>query len=958
DLFPSYFVERHQHKGKTVIHKPYEKNSSHCYYHGKIENSHASWAAVSTCNGLSGIIFDGVEMHFIERIANSTDNLHYVYRESDMKPRNFSCGFKGSSTLTDTFTTRQRRFRRNLGIRGPYNSNKGSRYVELVLVNDYKEFKEMKENKDAVIARNKDIANLVNALYSPLNIFIALVGIEVWSEFDQITLAKDGDTTLTNFLHYRRERLVSEIPNDNAQLITGITFEGGVVGKALKGPICTYEYSGGVNMDHSPNVALVATTVAHELGHNFGMEHDNDECSCPDERCIMAPSSSSNSPTHWSECSIKYLHTAFDHGMDYCLRNQPSRILGPVCGNGFVEHGEECDCGLPLFCHNPCCNASSCTLFANATCATGECCEISTCQFKTAATLCRHSSGECDLPEYCDGKNEFCPNDVFKQDGSSCSNERAYCYRGDCRSHSDQCKLLWGPTGQMSDSRCFDQNKRGSASGNCGYLRLNQTYKPCDRDDILCGMLHCTHLNERLEFGMESVAIQSRSFITTGGKILACRSAIVDLGLNSIDPGLAPDGARCGINKVCVSQRCMPVDSLRTAKCPYDCNGNGVCNSRGNCHCKVGYAPPFCDVEGSGGSEDSGPAADPHEQNYLATVLYIFFLGVVPVVSAAVCAGYYYRQIFQKWWIQKTREQAIKSRAKEAAHRKKSRKEKFTVDRNSLRSVDISTPMQPDLLPANALVKSHNSIPTSPVTTLPRQPSNQGTLVHKHSVKAAKLNLDRNSLRNLEISQPILQQDLTNSNRIVPIRPAPPLPNGKCGSDYGPSWSPDTSRNPVSRSSSIQSGASSTQSSTRRKRLSGPSLRPANPPPRPPPPKTPSTSIIYEQPIYNEIYDDCQNHSNGRNNNQEEAKSQIYATINNPTSKNQSFPRHAIKDRPLPNVPTALKSTPSVVAALARRFETPSAETKSTKPPLMQKPQLSGAPKAEITEYYKGPALK
>ncbi|PRD33046.1 UNVERIFIED_CONTAM: Snake venom metalloproteinase acutolysin-C [Trichonephila clavipes] len=70
-----------------------------------------------------------------------------------------------------------------------------------------------------------------------------------------------------------------------------MTFDGGVVGKALKGPICTYEYSGGVNMDHSHIVGLVANTVAHELGHNFGMEHDTDECQCPDEKCIMAPSS-------------------------------------------------------------------------------------------------------------------------------------------------------------------------------------------------------------------------------------------------------------------------------------------------------------------------------------------------------------------------------------------------------------------------------------------------------------------------------------------------------------------------------------------------------------------------------------------------------------------------------------------------------------------------------------------
>ena len=69
-------------------------------------------------------------------------------------------------------------------------------------------------------------------------------------------------------------------------------FKSGVVGKALKGPICTYQYSGGVNMDHSETVALVATTVAHEMGHNFGMKHDNEEeCQCPDARCIMASSS-------------------------------------------------------------------------------------------------------------------------------------------------------------------------------------------------------------------------------------------------------------------------------------------------------------------------------------------------------------------------------------------------------------------------------------------------------------------------------------------------------------------------------------------------------------------------------------------------------------------------------------------------------------------------------------------
>lgn len=61
-------------------------------------------------------------------------------------------------------------------------------------------------------------------LYIPLNIFITLVGVVVWTEYNEITLESNGDTTLTNFLTYRREHLVKDHPNDNAQLLTYILF--------------------------------------------------------------------------------------------------------------------------------------------------------------------------------------------------------------------------------------------------------------------------------------------------------------------------------------------------------------------------------------------------------------------------------------------------------------------------------------------------------------------------------------------------------------------------------------------------------------------------------------------------------------------------------------------------------------------------------------------------------------
>ncbi|KAI8045595.1 hypothetical protein M5D96_001777 [Drosophila gunungcola] len=749
-----------------------------CHYQGHIRGQPDSVVALSTCEGaLDGIVFDGRQTYFIHPHVHGKGRLqddHYLLRQADMHPTNATCGYDshrddhshdhenglgaeipslplrldGGEFGRTLLRKRRQADDSSQLIRGPYNANKYSSYVELVIVVDNKVYKNFQESAKKVHQHCKNLANIINALYVPLNIFVALVGVVIWNESNEMEFSVDGDVTLRNFLNYRSTKLVLEHPNDNAQLLTKETFTGGVVGKALKGPICTYEYSGGVSMQHSPNTAMVATTMAHEMGHNFGMEHDSPDCHCPDEKCVMAASSTSFIPVNWSSCSIDQLTIAFSRGMNYCLRNKPERLFeSPTCGNGFVEPGEQCDCGLPEHCENACCNAQTCMLHANASCATGECCDLTTCLPKLAGSACRTAENECDLPEYCTGESEYCPADVFRRDTEPCDGGQAYCFHGTCRSHSKQCRTLWGPTGDNSE-HCYYKNTEGSRLGNCGYNRLNKTYLPCEKEHVNCGMLHCIHLNERLEFGMESAAVLSHSYVSHKLKIVACRTALVDLGLQTTDPGLTPNGAKCGDDKMCVDQRCLPVEVVRQkgmgTPCPNDCSGNGICNSRGHCHCDVGFGGESCSKAGSGGSPDSGPATDPNGSVVLKRFLYVLFFIVLPMVGSF-------------WLIYQCYKNGIFTHGKLADNMYVSTSS-FSIGSNKSSSPDSS-------------ITTHLAAPQTPARTAPPPPPPPVRTNHQSAAAAAATNTASATITNIHA---ILPRHKSNPDAVHQVHIQPP----------------------------------------------------------------------------------------------------------------------------------------------------------------------------------------
>ncbi|KAG7241821.1 hypothetical protein INR49_024791 [Caranx melampygus] len=618
-------------------------NTGHCFYHGTVQGIEGSSVAVSTCSGLRGLISLNTSVSYlIEPLPVSTDaQQHAVFRAESLRLLGGSCphhhGNSGSEERLNDFihgmmSPRKVRERRDL--------SKNMKYVELLMVADKAEFEKHGHDLKNTQMKLLEAANLVDKYYKALNIRVALIGLEVWTTQDMINVSDNPHSTLAAFLSWRRRQL-HKLPNDNAQLITGKSFQGTTIGLAPLKAMCSDYQSGGVNTDHSESAVGVAATMAHEMGHNFGMSHDSTGCCqarAEDGGCIMAAATGHPFPRVFNGCNEKELRSYLSSGGGKCLFNLPNtRAMygGQRCGNGYLEDGEECDCGEEEECTSPCCNANNCTLKAGAECAHGICCD--NCKLKSPGVLCRAPSGSCDLPEYCDGKAESCPANFYLVDGTSCAGGQAYCYTGMCLTLEQQCLSLWGRDGRAAPDLCFKKvNEAGDMYGNCGKDVLGK-YRSCKERDAKCGKIQC--LTSAFK-PIQNAAVRIETTVTVGNKRIQCMGTHVykpgqgqeDAQGDTLDPGLVMTGTKCGDGSICFNGECRNASFLRADECNAKCHGHGLCNNNHNCHCDPGWAPPLCNQKGSGGSVDSGPVIS---HSSLLPVLLVLPL-VVFVVLAAV----------------------------------------------------------------------------------------------------------------------------------------------------------------------------------------------------------------------------------------------------------------------------------------------------------------------------------
>ncbi|NXK47815.1 ADA11 protein, partial [Chauna torquata] len=648
-LLASHYVERHVSAGKNGSHST--GAGEHCYYQGRVRGQPRSFAALSSCQGLHGVFSDGRDTYLIEPQAGAEHGQglrpHVVQRAPSCAqpgpflPRACPGGAGCRSAPGSRWQVR----------RAQHTVHSETKYIELAVVNDHQLFLQLR--KSVVLTSNfaKSVVNLADMIYKEqLNTRIVLVAMETWASEDRIRMEEDSLETLNEFMKYRREAMAEQ--SDTVHLFSGRTFQSSRSGTAFVGGICSPGRGGGVNevgeagsgwagwARGSPrdpavpptqygNVAAMAVTLAQTLGQNVGMMWNKHrasagDCRCPDAwlGCIMEDTGY-YLPRKFSRCSIDEYNQFLQDGGGSCLFNKPLKLLDPPeCGNGFVEAGEECDCGSLAECAKSggnCCK--KCTLTHDAMCSDGLCCKG--CKYEPRGVSCREAVNECDIPETCTGDSSQCPPNLHKLDGYFCENEQGRCYGGRCKTRDRQCNTLWGRG--SAERFCYEKlNVEGTERGNCGREGLG--WMQCNKQDVLCGFLLCANISGAPRLGELSGEIATMTFFHQN-RYVDCRWVLplrrgqghpgapgpcvtrspparrgghVQL-VDGSDLSYVEDGTPCGPSMLCLDHKCLPVTAFNFSSCPGSWDGkicfdHGVCSNEGKCICQPEWTGKDCSV--------------------------------------------------------------------------------------------------------------------------------------------------------------------------------------------------------------------------------------------------------------------------------------------------------------------------------------------------------------------------
>ncbi|XP_013409605.1 A disintegrin and metalloproteinase with thrombospondin motifs 6 [Lingula anatina] len=487
-----------------------DRHTEDCHFHGSVLNSIQSRVVLSNCNGLHGLFSTQDEHYYVEPLWNHTNSIetqghpHIVYQQSALKHKpghsssSSHCGVKDHqdshlhsheshsnhihNAITPLWAQGLQLKPHHYGYHNKDNwksrrrrSVSRERHVETLVVVDKMMvgFHGQQEIEPYVLT----IMNIVAKLYhdasvgNAINVIVTRL-VLLSEDQPNLEINHHADKSLDSFCKWQKainpkshEQGIAH--HDNAVLITRFdicTYKNqpcGTLGLAPVAGMCELDRSCSINED----IGLAsAFTIAHEMGHNFGMQHDGAGNPCGTKghepaKIMAAQLTREVDPFSWSSCSRKYITGFLDSGRGACLENVPKErdfVFPTELPGQKVDADEQCKL-----------------------------------QYGPKSRQCK--VGEVCRELWCTNQNERCvTNSIPAVEGTACVTwrvKKGWCYQGRCVVQGSMPEAVSGGWGTWSEW--------GSCSRTCGG-GVESSNRHCDNPSPTHGGKYC--IGERTRY--------------------------------------------------------------------------------------------------------------------------------------------------------------------------------------------------------------------------------------------------------------------------------------------------------------------------------------------------------------------------------------------------------------------------------------------------------------------------
>uniref|UniRef100_A0A671V7U1 ADAM metallopeptidase with thrombospondin type 1 motif 7 n=1 Tax=Sparus aurata TaxID=8175 RepID=A0A671V7U1_SPAAU len=344
-LAPGFLTERRYGGLDGARIRP--PGSSQCHFLGEVwdEVTVRGSAAISTCDGLTGLFKLSEDEFFIQPLEKSSDDTScyfmLVYFVGSAQLDIYFClpspdshqSFEDTERQRERWEHRQQRRRRRIHQR----SVSKEKWVETLVVADPKmvEYHGSKAVESYVLAVMNIVAGLFRdpSIGNAINIVVVRL-ILLEQDEDDLKITHHADNSLSSFCKWQKKLNMKgdehPLHHDVSVLLTrkdicaAINTPCETLGLSHVAGMCQPHRSCSISEDTGLPLAF---TVAHELGHNFGIQHDGNGNDCEPigkRPFVMSPQLLyGTSLPRWSRCSRQYITRFLDRGWGWCLDDAP-----------------------------------------------------------------------------------------------------------------------------------------------------------------------------------------------------------------------------------------------------------------------------------------------------------------------------------------------------------------------------------------------------------------------------------------------------------------------------------------------------------------------------------------------------------------------------------------------------------------------------------------------------------